>query len=92
MACTLDRDALEARLAEWEALRREALVSASRDGAVGTTVWRAGGSTFERLASLVDAERSCCSFFTFDLHRGSDEIRLIVTAPPGAEGALDVFG
>ena len=91
LACTLDDVALGRRLAEWRAVRREALVSETQEGSVTTTVWLAGEGVFDRLARLVDAERTCCSFLRFELTRGSDEIRLVATAPRGADAALTAF-
>ncbi len=37
-----------------------------------------------RVRTLVEQERACCGFLTFDLRETPDEVRLLVTAPPGA--------
>src|SRR5687767_3467841 len=45
---------------------------------------------FRRLASVIEAERHCCRFLTFDLHADADggEVILDVTGPEGTAAFL----
>lgn len=54
--------------------------------------WRFGSSPdlFTRLASVIDAERHCCRFLTFDIHAEPDQgdVVLDVTGPEGTTAFL----
>ena len=43
-----------------------------------------------RLASVIEAERHCCRFLTFDMHAEPDQgdVLLDVTGPEGTSGSL----
>ena len=90
VACSLDEAGLEARLDEWRALRRDALLAESQAGNVRTTTWSPRSDVRERLERLVEAERACCSWLQFELFEERDAVRLDTTFPPGAEGVLDL--
>lgn len=90
IACSLPSDDLQARLREWDDLRKAALIAESTEGNVTTTIWDRLEGVATRLNRLVDAERQCCSFLGFDLREDEDEIRLETTFPPGTEGMLTI--
>ncbi len=93
IACTLTPTDQKARIEEWRALRRDALMEETRDGGVSTTFWRRRAGVLQRLEQLIEAERACCSFFDFELEKDGSTIRLKTTFPPGAEAVLDLaFG
>lgn len=93
IACTLEPTDQKARIEEWQALRRDALIEEIRDGGLSTTLWRGRAGVAERLEQLIEAERACCSFLAFEMEKDDSIIRLETTFPPGAEAVLDlVFG
>lgn len=82
IVCTLSQSDYGARLTTIAALSREALRHAERRGS--TLDLRYAPQAAARVRALVEQERACCSFLTFHLEETSDEVRLIVTAPPAA--------
>jgi hypothetical protein len=82
IACSLNASDLRARLDEIGALGRDALLSTD---AGGTMRFRADKATRERLAAIIDAEATCCSFLRFELADEGDTLTLTITAPAGAE-------
>ena len=82
LACSLDAPALEERLAEMRALGRDSLIGADEPGVL----------RFER---IVAAEAECCAFLGLDLREQDGELRLVVSAPEGAEdvaaGLVEAF-
>jgi hypothetical protein len=82
LACSLDAQALEGRLAEMRALGRAALLGT---GADGTLRFRATPDTRARLERIVAAEAECCAFLGLELDEQDGELRLAVSAPEGAE-------
>ena len=91
IACTLTPTDLGARLADWRALRDEALVEESRDGLVWTTLWRRSDDVRERLEALIEGEKECCAFLTFEVDELDDAIRVQTRFPPSAEGLLEAM-
>jgi hypothetical protein len=85
IACTLTDPELARRRAELLSgvLREARVVEPLPDG----YRWRfsSAPNLLARLASLIDGERQCCRFLTFDLHIDPDlgEINLDVTGPHG---------
>ena len=90
IACTLEPSDQNARIEEWRALRRNALIEETRDNTVSTTLWRRHVGVLERLGQLIEAERACCSFLAFELEEEDSVIRLETTFPPGADAVLDL--
>jgi hypothetical protein len=80
--CTLPADAIEERLARWHALAE----SADRVRVEGGVelIFERPAPTAAEIAALADAERSCCSFFRFDLALDGSATRLRITAPDAA--------
>jgi hypothetical protein len=73
---------VHARLAAIAALSRDALRHVERRGL--TLELRYAPAAADRVRALVEQERACCAFLTFDLQDGPDDLRLLVTAPPAA--------
>jgi Cd2+/Zn2+-exporting ATPase len=88
VACALDRGAMESRLEEWSALRGRALVSQSRDGLVVVSAWRHGDGVRDELVRLIEAERECCPFLSFEITEESPAIVLRTTFPEGMQPDL----
>ncbi|MEZ5289764.1 MAG: hypothetical protein R2745_01635 [Vicinamibacterales bacterium] len=82
IACTLSPTDHRARLAAIAALSRDALRHVERRGL--TLDLRYAPEAAARVRTLVDQERSCCAFLTFDLQEAAHEVRLLVTAPAAA--------
>jgi hypothetical protein len=82
IACSLSSDELPERLAELEAIGRNALLSVSSDGALR---FRADPAIRVRLEAVIAAESRCCSFLNFDLRERAGELVLKIGAPEGAE-------
>lgn len=86
IACTLSATDYRARLAEIAALSQDALRSVEQRGL--TFELRYAPAAAARVRRLVERERTCCAFLAFELHEDADEVRLLVTAPPGAADAV----
>jgi len=79
-ACTLGPDELRERVAQWRELAADEL-ERRVEGAGLTVRYRASPDVARRLRWLVDAERRCCPFLSFELGEEGDAIRMVVTAP-----------
>jgi len=90
IACTLGAGDEKTRRGEWRELRREGLISETREALVLTTVWTGDGVP-ERLKALVEAEKQCCPFLDFELEELADTVRLRTVFPEGAEMMLASF-
>lgn len=86
IACTLSPSDCRTRLTAIAALSRDALRHVERRGL--TLDLRYAPEAAARVRRLVDQERSCCAFLQFDLHEDANEMRLLVTVPPGAADAV----
>jgi MerR family transcriptional regulator, copper efflux regulator len=82
IACTLSAEERPARLAEMEALGRDALIGAAADG---TLRFRNDPAIRARLGAIVAAEARCCPFLDLDLRAEGTELRLAIRAPEEAE-------
>jgi MerR family copper efflux transcriptional regulator len=90
IACSLDADELPKRLAELQAIGRDALLSVDPDGVLR---FRADESIRARLEAIVAAESRCCPFLSFDLREQAGELLLWIRAPEDAEPlASDLAG
>jgi DNA-binding transcriptional MerR regulator len=86
IACTLGAGEMQGRIADWQDALRYATTRELVDGGVRVHLPRA--TPIARLASLVEAEQTCCQFFTFTLTIGIDAVTLDVTGPEGAENIV----
>ncbi|MEO7571542.1 MAG: MerR family transcriptional regulator [Acidimicrobiales bacterium] len=84
IACTLDRDAMPDRLAEWQTLLDQA-TSRERGPNGALRVGFAADLPLGELARLVTAEQGCCSFFSFTITVDQRGVGLEVGAPEGAD-------
>jgi hypothetical protein len=89
IACSLTAAELPRRLAEMEAIGRDALLAASATGRRATLRFRPDAQTRHRLEAIVVAESLCCPFLDLALAEEDDALVLSVTAPAGAEPVLD---
>jgi hypothetical protein len=88
VACSLDAEALAARLAAIGRLGATSLLGRARDGGARVLRFRADGATRRELAEIVAAERACCPVLSLELREGDGEVVLSIAAPPeGAEAA-----
>jgi hypothetical protein len=88
IACSLSATEFPARLAEIEALGRDALLTARIDGAHAELRFTAAAGVRERVERFAGAERRCCAFLTFDIAQVPDAVVLTVDGPPGAAGVV----
>jgi hypothetical protein len=88
-ACTLDAEAMPARVAEWRALRERA--SEIQHVAGGRTLILAAEEPMAAVADLAARESECCAFYTFTLVLDGPTRELQITAGPGEEPAVEVL-
>jgi hypothetical protein len=89
IACTLGAGEMEGRIADWQEALREVTWRKSVEGGVRIHLPRT--TPIARLASLIEAEQTCCQFFTFTLSIGIDVVTLDVTGPDGAEDIVQAL-
>ena len=85
IACTLDPQAIGARLADISRLTKQHLLSHRLDGrTIRLTYDRAAVKEVERIVAL---ERECCAFLDFRLRLAADGVELTITGPdrPGSD-------
>ncbi|MEU3774287.1 hypothetical protein AB0F11_13985 [Streptomyces sp. NPDC032472] len=91
-SCTLPTEERPLRVAEWDALFSEGLISLSRPQPLRLRLDLAGGpGVEERVRDLVERENGCCSFFTFTTTPGEDLIALDISVDPAHEAVLDAL-
>src|SRR5829696_5043161 len=82
LACSLAAADHRQRLADLDALRRDALLAHEPiDGGIRLTF---AAAARERVEALVAAESECCPFLTMDLRVTGDRLVLEITAPEEA--------
>jgi hypothetical protein len=87
ICCRLEADAFKDRAAWIAVLTRRALRSAGRDGLTSRLIYAAEAEADVR--KLVEQERLCCAFLTFDLIRNPDDITVTIAVPESASEAVD---
>lgn len=85
LMCTLDGDALSARLAEIDVLTRCHLVSHDLVGPALHLVYN--GEALDEVRRIVALEQRCCAFLDFAIEATPAEVRLTITAPAGTDQA-----
>ena len=91
-ACSLERNALPARLDEWAGLIANATDRAALDDGIALD-FAHNADLAAGLARLAAEEYECCSFFDFTIGVKASGLRLEVRAPAQAQEALQsVFG
>jgi hypothetical protein len=87
IACSLDSDGQQARLAEWADLLAQAAAREETARGVRYSFASVSADTENRIRALASAEQGCCSFLQFKIAR-ADQIEMAVTAPPEGREAL----
>ena len=88
IACSLDAQVLDARLAEIAALGRDALIASDNQPGRAQLRFRSDGNVHLRLAAVVAAEARCCPFLELQLDDDHTGLLLTIAAPPDAEPLL----
>jgi hypothetical protein len=89
IACTLQGDCYQERLAWIEELARDGLRGVSREDL--RLVLRYAPDVVSRVREMVGKEQECCAFLNFDLTETSEEVRLTITAPERAREVADAL-
>ena len=89
IACLLTPGEYQERLGWIAKLNRDFLQCSSQDGLTLELAYRATATDLVR--ELVDRERSCCPFLTFELHENSSCVRVVITAPEEARNAAETL-
>jgi hypothetical protein len=91
IACSLDQNALKARLAEAAEVGRAGLVSREQVAGRHLLRFRVDAQTRARLEEIISAERECCSFLSIDLEERGTQLELAIEAPAGGEETAAAF-
>lgn len=91
VACSLEAEALPARLDDWHAVLDHATARTAVDG--GVRIEFGAELDVAALARLAQAEQRCCAFFAFAITIDARGTALVVTAPDHASGIVaELFG
>ncbi|MFJ5831403.1 hypothetical protein [Streptomyces sp. NPDC093089] len=91
-SCTLPTENQPLRVAEWDALLSERLTSRSRPHPLHLRLDLTGGQGVEeQVRDLMERESGCCSFFTFTLTAGGDQLHLDISVDQAHETVLDAL-
>lgn len=91
IACSLEPDSAQARIARWQALADRALEESARTTEGAWQRYRADPGVESELVELIALEGRCCSFLAFELTRRDDGLELHVQGPETAHAMLDAF-
>jgi DNA-binding transcriptional MerR regulator len=89
IACTLGAGEMQRRIADWREALREVTGREPTEGGVRVHLPRT--TPIARLASLIEAEQTCCQFLTFTLTIGIDAISFDVTGPEGTDDIVNAL-
>jgi hypothetical protein len=89
IACSLDADGLELRLAEIAATGKESLIGHETEKGRHLLHFRSDAATRKRLEKLVAAEAQCCSFLDLTLEERGSDLILSVASPPDGQAVAD---
>jgi hypothetical protein len=87
IACTLSADELRNRLNELKELTQDSLISAQRDDLALQLRYKLEAEHTVR--RMIEREKECCAFLTFDLRIQSDAIALGISAPEAAREGIE---
>ncbi|PKW05131.1 hypothetical protein SAMN05428944_7882 [Streptomyces sp. 1222.5] len=91
-SCTLPTEERSLRVAEWDELFAERLISLSRPGPLRLHLDLTGGPGIEeRVRDLVEREGGCCSFFAFTVASGDNLIGLDIAVDQEHVAALQAL-
>ena len=88
IACSLDSDGQEGRLADWADLLAQAATREETASGVRYSFASVAADFESRIRALAAAEQDCCSFLQFKVVRAGGQIEMTVTAPPEGREAL----
>jgi hypothetical protein len=88
IACLLDSDGQQARLAEWADLLAQAAAREETAHGVRYSFASVTADVENRIRALASAEQGCCSFLQFKITCADDQIEMTVTARPEGRDAL----
>ena len=89
-ACTLPTAERPLRVAEFDALFREALRRVERVSETRAVLTLAGGPAVAKtVRDLAARETSCCSFFAFQVTEDGPDVSVAVEVPPAHVAVLD---
>ena len=91
LACSLSQDEQAERGRQLRELARRALAAREREQSAVVLTYRPAPEVEEALRDLIRREAECCPFLDFELVPDERELSLRVSAPPGAEGMLDLI-
>ena len=91
IACSLDRNALKARLTAAAEVGRAGLTSREQVAGRHLLRFRSDAQTRTRLERIVSSERECCPFLSIDLEQRADGLELAIEAPAGSEETADAL-
>jgi hypothetical protein len=89
IACTLGPQDYEERISWIRTLTLQALREHRREGLVLRLAF--APDAVGRVRAMVERERACCAFLTFELHERPDAVHLKITAPEAARGLVDLL-
>ena len=89
IACCLSDGDYQRRIAWIADLTREALQTHERDDLMLRLVYAPEAAA--KVRALVEQERICCAFLTFEVHEHSDAMYVTITAPEDARRAADTL-
>jgi len=91
LACSLPAHEQRERGRELQELAHGALLARDRAERAVVVTYRAAPTVEAALRDLIRREAGCCPFLAFELDRDEQQLSLHVSAPPGAEGMLDLI-
>jgi hypothetical protein len=89
IACTLDGGSYQDRIAWIAELARDGLRRHTRTDL--TLELRYAPEVAAKVHEMVDKERQCCAFLSFEMTENRDAVQLKITAPERARDAVDVL-
>ncbi|WP_409467223.1 hypothetical protein [Streptomyces sp. HC307] len=91
-SCTLPTEERPLRVAEWDALFSERLISLSRPAPLRLRLDLADApGVEEETRDLMERENGCCSFFTFEVTPGKGRVHLDIAVDPAHETVLEAI-
>jgi hypothetical protein len=89
IACSLDVDPLEQRLAAIAEIGAESLISRRVEEDRHLLRFQKDAETRRRLEEIIAAEAECCSFLDLSLDQEEDDLLLSIAAPRDAQALAD---
>lgn len=89
VACCLSAREYQTRIAWIQDLTRRALRSDARDDLVLRLYYVP--EVYDEVQRMVELERRCCSFLTFDLDQRPDALCVTITAPEAVRDSIDML-